>query len=80
MDAVRPHCIQVLGILSLLNGAQRGDKRVFNQIAEVLTGQGKSWVLLLLGSIFAVTGKDVVVLCHNEDLTQRDEREVSAFA
>ena len=41
LGAVRPHCIQVLGILSLLNCAKRGTKKVYNQIAEVLTGQVK---------------------------------------
>lgn len=55
LGAVRPHCIQVLGLLGLLGGQERSD--ISSQIAEVLTGQGKSWVLLLLASVFAVTGE-----------------------
>lgn len=73
LGTVRPHCIQVLGVIGLLSGDTRGP--VVNKISEVLTGQGKSWVLLLLASIFATTGKDVIILCHNEDLTVRDSRE-----
>ena len=48
----------MLGLLELLAAATR--TTVESQIAEVLTGQGKSWVLLLLGAIFAVTGKGSV--------------------
>ena len=77
LKPVRPHCIQVLGILALLNAAKQG--RCTNQIAEVLTGQGKSWVLQLLGSVFACTGKDVIVLCHNPDLTSRDQADAQPF-
>ena len=50
-----------------------------NQLAEVLTGQGKSWVLVLSALLLALTGKDVRILCHNESLTQRDERAAAGF-
>merc|ERR1711965_345283 len=61
----------------LLGLTQRG--RVPNAFAEVLTGQGKSWVLLLLGTILAVTGHDVKVLCHNHELTARDNKAAAEF-
>ena len=77
LGVARPHCIQVLGVLQLLASASQGP--VESRVAEVLTGQGKSWVLLLLGCVFAVTGKDAVVVCHNEDLTARDEKNAQAF-
>ena len=50
-----------------------------NQIGEVLTGQGKSWVLILLASIIALTGKPVDILCHNIDLTTRDRKNSQMF-
>lgn len=46
MQAVNPHCIQVLGILGMLNiGEAHGN--ISNHIARVLTGQGKSWYAAL---------------------------------
>ena len=80
ISAIRPHIMQVLGLLSLLGlTSLDASSRVANQIAQVLTGQGKSWVLVLLASLFALTGKDVVILCHNEDLTKRDSKASSPF-
>jgi len=89
MGAVRPHCIQILGILGLLGRtvvtgtrglfARSSSSGLRNHIAEVLTGQGKSWVLMLLAVCFATTGKDVVIVCHNADLVKRDRDDAVAF-
>ncbi|KAL3932194.1 MAG: hypothetical protein SGPRY_000802, partial [Prymnesium sp.] len=84
MQAVNPHCIQVLGILGMLNiGEAHGN--ISNHIARVLTGQGKSWyaalqMLLLLASLFTCTGKDTYILCHNPDLVERDRINASQFS
>lgn len=40
----RPHCIQILGILCMLNMANQ--EEVKSHLAQILTGQGKSWALL----------------------------------
>lgn len=89
MGAVRPHCIQILGILGLLGRtvvtgtrglfARSSSSGLRNHIAEVLTGQGKSWVLMLLAICFSTTGKDVVIVCHNADLVKRDRDDAVAF-
>ena len=60
-------------------GMAKKDQTTRNQLAEVLTGQGKSWVLVLSATLLALTGKDVRILCHNESLTRRDERAAASF-
>ncbi len=67
---LQPHCIQILGALRLLAVDNRG--KITNHLGEILTGQGKSWVLGLTAVIIALTGNRVMTVCYSETLTQRD--------
>lgn len=75
---IQPHCIQIIGILRLLAIDEDGSS-IPNQLAQILTGQGKSWVLAMLAAIFAITGHQVTILCYSDNLTNRDERAMKRF-
>ncbi|CAF4189290.1 unnamed protein product, partial [Rotaria sordida] len=46
-----------------------------NHLAEILTGQGKSWALALLAGYFSLNGYQVTVACYSDYLSQRDEKD-----
>jgi preprotein translocase subunit SecA len=72
-----PHCIQILGILTL--SGITSQNKIQSQIAQILTGQGKSWTLALTGSLLALTGHDVTIVCYNESLNNRDAKIMRDF-
>jgi len=74
---LKPHCVQILGILKLLAIDTESD--IQNHIAEILTGQGKSWALAMIAVLFALTGEEVVIACYSENLTSRDQKSMERF-
>ncbi|XP_052563013.1 protein translocase subunit SecA-like [Culex pipiens pallens] len=70
----KPHCIQVLCVLRLL-GSDSDLSGVSKQLAQVLTGQGKSLVLALIATILALTGHEIQLVCYNEYLVKRDAKD-----
>jgi len=65
-----PHPIQVLCFLRLLEGSP--SKGYFNQLIEVLTGEGKSIVLGVVAIYFGLLGYDVYSICYSSYLSRRD--------
>ncbi|CAF4682921.1 unnamed protein product, partial [Didymodactylos carnosus] len=70
-----PHCIQILGVLILLESDGNSNSLPSNHLAEILTGQGKSWALALLGGYFSLIGYKVTVGCYSDYLSRRDEND-----
>lgn len=70
---LQPHSTQLLAILKLM-GTDLTTGSIQNQVAEVLTGQGKSVCLGALASLFALLEFDVNVVCFNPYLSKRDEK------
>lgn len=80
LEPLKMHIVQVLGVLDLLGiEPTPGSQTTTNKLSQVLTGQGKSWVLLALASVLAVTQHHVRILCHNESLTTRDRNAAEPF-
>jgi preprotein translocase subunit SecA len=70
---LQPHCIQILGILMLLDVHKGAESIPSNHLAEILTGQGKSWALALLAGYVSLTGYEVTVACYRDYLSRRDK-------
>ncbi|XP_076283165.1 uncharacterized protein LOC143210305 isoform X1 [Lasioglossum baleicum] len=68
---LKPHCIQVLCMLLLLS-VDKDYKGVEKRLAQVLPGQGKSLIIGLTATLFALMGYKVEVVCYNEYLAIRD--------
>ncbi|CAF1453216.1 unnamed protein product [Adineta ricciae] len=69
---LQPHCIQILGVFFLLNMNDEKNDSLLSGLAEITTGQGKSWVLALLAAYFSLIGYRVTVSCYSDYLTKRD--------
>ncbi|CAF4247308.1 unnamed protein product, partial [Adineta steineri] len=72
---LQPHCIQILGVLILLDSDGNTNSLPPNHLGEILTGQGKSWALALLGGYFSLIGFRVTVGCYSDYLSRRDEKD-----
>ncbi|XP_076286888.1 uncharacterized protein LOC143212217 [Lasioglossum baleicum] len=75
---LKPHCIQVLCILLLLS-VDKDYKGVEKRLAQVLTGQGKSLIIGLTATLFALMGYRVKTLCYSEYLVTRDQEDFHDF-
>ncbi|CAF1312742.1 unnamed protein product [Adineta steineri] len=71
---LKPHCIQILGLFILLNMTVENEDFPPNHLAEIVTGQGKSWALALLAGYFSSIGYQVTVSCYSEYLMERDKK------
>merc|ERR1712100_928192 len=49
-----------------------GDSEYFNQVFQLLTGEGKSVVLGVLSIVLAMKGYNVNCICYSEYLSKRD--------
>ncbi|CAF1411630.1 unnamed protein product [Adineta steineri] len=72
---LQPHCIQILGVMILLDIDGNTNSLPPNHLGEILTGQGKSWALALLGGYFSLIGYQVTVGCYSDYLSRRDEND-----
>ncbi|CAF1234525.1 unnamed protein product [Rotaria magnacalcarata] len=72
---LKPHCIQILGVFLLLDFNGSNNNIPPNHLAEILTGQGKSWALALLAGYFSLMGYQVTVACYSDYLSKRDQRD-----
>jgi hypothetical protein len=72
---LQPHCIQILGVLMILDINGQSQSLPPNHFAEILTGQGKSWALALLAGYFSLNGYRVTVACYSDYLSQRDKKD-----
>ncbi len=75
---LKPHCIQVLCMLLLLS-VDKDYKGVQKRLAQVLTGQGKSLIIGLTATLFAVMGNRVQAVCYSEYLATRDQEDFRNF-
>ncbi len=75
---LKPQCIQILAILRLLS-VDSPYANIPNQLAQILTGQGKSWVLALIAAFFSMIGYNVTVACYSEYLTKRDMNDFKRY-
>ncbi len=75
---LKPHCIQVLCMLLLLS-IDKDYKGVEKRFAQVLTGQGKSLIIGLTATLFALMGYTVKALCYSEYLAKRDKEDFYNF-
>ncbi|KAL1381420.1 hypothetical protein pipiens_013473 [Culex pipiens pipiens] len=75
---LKPHCIQVLGVLRLLS-ADDNRQAVQNHLAQVLTGQGKSLVLAMAACVLALCGHSVVILCYKENINTFRQQYAAQF-
>ena len=66
---MKPHPVQVISLFYLL---QRRDSEYFNQVFQLLTGEGKSVVLGILSIVLAMQGYTVNCICYSEYLSKRD--------
>lgn len=92
---LQPHCIQILGIFKLLGLDSLENmpsenmssnciidaflEKTPNHLGEVLTGQGKSWILSLLAGFFALLERSVTVACYSDYLSTRDAEEFKRY-
>ncbi|CAF3311875.1 unnamed protein product [Rotaria socialis] len=76
---LQPHCIQILGVLMLLDIDGKTNTISSKHLAEILTGQGKSWTLALLAGFFSLVGCQVTVGCYNDYLSRRDEGDFKKY-
>ncbi len=75
---LKPHCIQVLCILLLLS-VDKDSKGVEKRLAQVLTGQGKSLIIGLTATLFALMGYRVQAVCYSKYLATRDQEDFGNF-
>lgn len=72
---LQPHCIQILGVLMILDINGQSKSLPPNHFAEILTGQGKSWALAFLAGYFSLNDYRVTVACYSDYLSQRDKKD-----
>ena len=65
----KPHAVQMLTLFRML---ELKNGKFFNQLVQVLTGEGKSVILGTLSCIFALKGYDVNCICYSSYLSARD--------
>lgn len=68
---LKPQSVQILSILRILSLDNKNDS-IPNHLFEILTGQGKSWVLALIAGFFSLIGYKVTVACYSDYLSSRD--------
>jgi hypothetical protein len=75
--AMCPHPVQVLSVLRLadevLNGPARG------AIAEIKTGEGKSFIIAALSILLVLCGRKVDIATSNMELASRDQKEQKKY-
>jgi hypothetical protein len=76
---LKPHCIQILGIFKILALDNDKTNKIDNNLAEILTGQGKSWALGLLAGFFNLIGYKVNVACYSIYLSERDQKDFKNY-
>jgi preprotein translocase subunit SecA len=71
----KPHIIQILTVLMLVHK----DPKV-GRLAQVLTGEGKSWVIAILVAILKITKRcKVDIVTSSEVLAKRDAKQWETF-
>jgi hypothetical protein len=65
---INPHPVQVAALLLLT----RNPDELKSQLAQILTGEGKSIVLATLAIFIAKSDTPVVVSCYSSYLSERD--------
>lgn len=73
---LQPHHTQMITVMLfafLVCAAKKGDQRMYKTVmAEVGTGEGKSWIIAMLAAFVAKKGLRAHVLVDNASLRQRD--------
>jgi len=69
----QPHPAQVIAIFRSLNLGSNTIK-LFNHLAEILSGEGKSVTLAITGTVLALMGFDVDIAIYSDYLSQRDRK------
>eukprot|EP01038_Epipyxis_sp_PR26KG_P010639 gene10639-14288_t len=68
----KPHPVQVIGILLMLDNTPRKNLSLANNLAQISTGEGKSVVLGICCCVLALHGYKVDCACYSELLSERD--------
>lgn len=76
---LQPQSVQILSIMRILALDNKESLSIPNHLFEILTGQGKSWVLALLAGFFALIGYKVTVACYSDYLSNRDKAYFEKF-
>ena len=71
-----PHPAQVITIFVILGLT---NNKLSNRLAEVLTGEGKSVVLTMVGCYLSLIGYTVHYVCYSSMLSKRDENDFRPF-
>jgi len=71
---LRPHAVQVLSIFMVLNFHHQDEnkKKLLNHLVQIKTGEGKSVILGVLSTFFALFGINIYVACYSKYLSDRD--------
>jgi len=71
---MQPHVGQILAIFRIfgIDGENGGRVKVVHHFAQINTGEGKSVVLAIVSTIFALMGFSVDCACYSEYLSRRD--------
>ena len=67
---LQPHPVQFLTLLRLLDSV--GKNNFNSQLVQVQTGEGKSVILGVLSTVFALLGYEVSCVCYSSYLSHRD--------
>ncbi|KAL4460810.1 hypothetical protein ABPG74_016282 [Tetrahymena malaccensis] len=73
------HTIQVITIMRLLNIDSEKTSQLYNHIAQVRTGEGKSIALGIISTMFALIGFEVDCCCYSQYLSERDYNDFESF-
>ncbi|CAF4669347.1 unnamed protein product [Rotaria sp. Silwood1] len=68
---LKPHAAQIVSILRML-GIGDNKEELRNNLVQIDTGEGKSVVLGVIATTFALLGFDVSCVCYSEYLSQKD--------
>ena len=72
-----PHAGQVIAIFRMFGIGYNSKSEKYNNLIQIGTGEGKSVVMAVAASVFALIGFDVNCSCYSEYLSSRDKQ---AFA
>jgi len=77
--AMKPYPVQVLAILRLLEGILSEGSFTKGAVAEIKTGEGKSFVIAVVSIVLALQGRKIDIVTSTSDLAVRDQLEQKVY-
>ena len=68
------HATQIITIQTIFGFQYPKDADRYSTLVQILTGEGKSLILGILSTIYALLGFNVDVVCYSNYLSKRDEK------